>query len=318
MQDKIYVEMKAAGYLIALFLLLGVIGCSGDSSTEMTDNKLVNEVPRNENAGIVGTDNKDNLNISLLLDLSDRISPEVHSNPSMEYYARDVGYIATISNAFEFHVRNKRINLIDDRIQMYFDPPPLNAEINSLAESVKRHLTRKNASREMVLNISDDYKNVAERIYQLAITDANYVGSDIWRFFKDRVEDYCIEPGYRNILIILTDGYIYHERTVMAEGNATTYITPKYLKANNFTTSKWREQIESQNFKLIPANENLNALEVLVLGINPSVGNPYEGEIIKRYWSDWLTDMGVKRFELKISDLPVNMEGVIKDFIVED
>ena len=44
------------------------------------------------------TENK-NYNISILIDLSDRIDTIKHSNPTMEYYNRDLGYIKSVSEA---------------------------------------------------------------------------------------------------------------------------------------------------------------------------------------------------------------------------
>jgi hypothetical protein len=45
-----------------------------------------------------------NLNISFLLDLSDRIDPK--KNP--DFYQRDLGYIKSIETAFVNHVKGKR------------------------------------------------------------------------------------------------------------------------------------------------------------------------------------------------------------------
>ena len=38
-----------------------------------------------------------NLNISVLLDLSDRIDTIKYSNPSMEFYQRDLGYLKSVA-----------------------------------------------------------------------------------------------------------------------------------------------------------------------------------------------------------------------------
>ncbi|WAC03376.1 hypothetical protein N7U66_07535 [Lacinutrix neustonica] len=71
---------------------------------------------------VVSHKSNDNLNISFLLDLSDRISPEKHPNSAMEYYQRDVAYIKSVSEAFDMHVRGKKVRAIKDKIQLYFDP----------------------------------------------------------------------------------------------------------------------------------------------------------------------------------------------------
>ena len=56
-----------------------------------------------------------NLNISVLLDLSDRINPEKYPSPAMDFYRRDIGYLKTIAENFEAHIMNKKLIKIDDK-----------------------------------------------------------------------------------------------------------------------------------------------------------------------------------------------------------
>lgn len=260
-------------------------------------------------------DVSENLNISLLLDLSDRISPTKYPNPTMEYYLRDVGYINSISEAFTEHIRSKKVIKAHDKIQLFFDPTPLNPEINKISQDLKIEINKGNVSKELIKNIKTIYANNPLKIYNLAINDGNYVGSDIWRFFKTKINDYCVEKKYRNILVILTDGYIYYKSTQMREGNLTTYLTPESIKSNKLDSSEWNKKIINQKLGFLKANNDLSNLEILVLGINPNPKNPYEEDVIKIYWTNWFQAMKVKRFDIRSSDLPSNMDKVIKDFI---
>jgi len=153
------------------------------------------------------------------------------------------------------------------------------------------------------------------KIYQLAINDDHYIGSDTWKFFQNKVNDYCIESDYRNILIVLTDGYIYYKDSKIKENNATTYLTPEVIRSNGLNTSDWSQKIRSQKLAFIKANNDLSNLEVLVLGIHPDPKNPYEEEVIKAYWSNWFEAMKVKRYEIRNADIPSNMDKVIQNFI---
>jgi hypothetical protein len=260
-------------------------------------------------------DASENLNISLLLDLSDRISPTKYPNPTMEYYIRDVGYINSVSEAFTEHVRNKKIIRAHDKIQLFFDPTPLNPEINKISKELKIEINKGNVSKELIKKVKTIYANNPLEIYRLAIKDGNYIGSDIWRFFKTKINDYCVEKEYRNILVILTDGYIYYKDTQMREGNLTTYLTPELVKSSNLNSSDWNKKMMSQKLGFLKANNNLSNLEILVLGINPNPKNPYEEDVIKSYWTNWFQSMKVKRFEIRNADLPSNMDKIIKDFI---
>lgn len=261
---------------------------------------------------------KENLNISIFLDLSDRISPEKYPNPSMEYYQRDLGYIETISKSFENYLKGKPIRQTNDQIQIYFEPEPLNFKINSLSKNLKLSFDKNNTSKESLSKISPIYKSNSEKIYNLAIADKNFIGSDIWKFFKNKVKDYCIKDNHRNILIILTDGYMYHKDSKFTEGNKSSFLTPEYIREKKLNTSNYKELFAKNKLGFIPATQNLENLEVLVLGINPDKKNPYEEDVIYLYWEDWLKNMGVKKFYIKDADLPTNLNPVIEKIILKN
>lgn len=260
-------------------------------------------------------DVSNNLNISILLDLSDRISPTKFPNQTMEYYLRDVGYINSVAEAFKKHLSTKRVMQADDKIQLFFDPAPFNPEINKISNDLKMEITRDNISKEELNKIKEKYTSESLAIYKLAIKDNNYVGSDTWKFFKNKINDYCIEDNYRNILVVLTDGYIYFKDTKIQEGNMTTYLTPEVIRANGLNKSNWSETMINQKNAFIPANTDLSNLEILVLGINPNTKNAYEEDVIKAYWTNWFDKMKVKRYEIHSSELPSNMDKVIEKFI---
>ncbi|TPG42058.1 hypothetical protein [Flavobacterium pectinovorum] len=298
--------MKKTLKIIVLFLLLVfTFSCKKDSDEEKDE--IVTKIPTVEN-----------YNISILIDLSDRISLAKNPNPTMEYYQRDLGYIKSVSEAFTQHLRSKRIRQIDDRMQLFFNPEPQDSEINLISKNLKINIDKNNASKEILNSINANYASQTSKIYDSAIKDNNYIGSDIWSFFDDKVKDQCIEKGYRNILVILTDGYMYYDGKIIKEGNRTTYITPKLLKANGLNNKDWEKKLQDHDFGFIKAGSDLSNLEVLVLGINASRNNPYEEKVIKAYWNKWFAEMKIKHFEAKNADLPSNMDKIIKDFILKN
>jgi hypothetical protein len=261
-----------------------------------------------------------NLNISILLDLSDRIDTVKYSNPSMQFYRRDVGYLKSVAKAFENEIKHKKSRHLDDKIQLYFDPEPLNPKINDLSNQLKFHVTRDNGTLDYINEISSTYAYFGLEIYEQALKDANHdAGSDTWGFFKNKVKDYCIDENYRNILVILTDGYIFYEDSNLNEDNLSSYITPKKIRQKKLNTSNWKEVMESKKHGFIPVDQDLSKLEVLVLGVNPTDtnNNDYDYDVLKKYWSDWLYEMGLEEdnFEFKMAGLPANMDKVIKTFI---
>lgn len=276
------------------------------------------EEPKNEEKETaVKSSVSENYNISILVDLSDRISLKKNPNPTMEIYERDLGYIKTVSEAFTQHLKSKRMRQIDDKMQLFFNPEPENPEINSISKQLRITVDKDNASKEFLNSINNTYSSKSASIYESAIKDDKYIGSDIWNFFDSKVQDQCIEKDYRNILIILTDGYMFYEGTQIKDGNLSNYLTPQLIKQNGLNTNDWQKKFEDKKLGFIKIDTDLSNLEVLVLGINPSKNNPYEEKVIKEYWSKWLADMKIKHFEIKNADLPSNMDKIIKDFILE-
>lgn len=300
---------KITKLFFVLITISCFISCKDDSSAELNTSLF---------AGLEQINNKtadQNFNISLLLDLSDRIDPTKYPNPAMEFYERDAGYISTIAEAFESHLISKKMIQMDDRIQLFFAPEPLNPEINNLSKKLKFNLNRGNVSIQKLEELKENYKNLPIKIYEQAIKDDHYIGSDTWHFLKDKASAYCIESGYRNILIIFTDGYVYHKDNLRKEGNKSTYLTPEFIRRAGLNSKNWKTKYSDSHYGFIPATEDLGGLEVLVLGINPDSKNDYEDDVIKQYWNDWMKDMKVKRFQIYNADLPSNMKKVIDEFI---
>lgn len=288
--------MKNIFYLL---LIVFVVSCC-KKEEPATDNQTKDSIVADPN----------NINVSILIDLSDRIDPATNPNPTMQYFQRDIEYIKAIEKGFLDHIKSKKIITYDDQMQVFFNPEPSDPKINEFTKELKVSFD-KNTPKEYFASAEKKYAEIPSYIYQSAIKDGNYVGSDIWEFFKNKVKDYCIKDDRRNILFILTDGYMYHENTKFAEGNKTSYLTWKLIKSNNLTTSDFKNTIEKNRYGFVKANDNLSNLEVIVLGINPEKGNPFEEAVIKEYWENWFKEMKIKNYQIKSADLPSNLEPII-------
>lgn len=300
--------MKNIFLKISFFLLflIFVLSCKNDDKKPLEDEII-------ERTAVI-TDNK-NLNVSIFLDLSDRIDPVKYPNSTMQYYQRDLEYVNSISNAFQDHLKNKKTRKINDNIAIYFHPEPKDPQINELSSNLKLKFDKNNSKIETINNVSSDYKSKVSKIYELTIKDNKYPGSDIWRFFEKNIVDYCVSENHRNILVIMTDGYMYHEDTKIKSGNLSSYLLPGISTKNGLNQADWLTKFDQKKFGFIPLEIDLSNLEILVLGVNPDTKNPFEGKVIEQYWTKWFKDMNVKRFAIKESSLPSNMDQVIKDFI---
>lgn len=302
--------MKAYKLIIVILCIILTYSCSNKKEKDP-----VAEVSK-EISSTSKKKSKENLNISIVLDLSDRINPKKYPEPSMEFYQRDLGYIESVAKTFENHIRGKRTNKINDKIQLFVEPAPSDSELNQKIATLKTQFDKTNATKEEILKTAKKYIEICNNIYETAITDDTYVGSDIRGFFKNKLQDYCVEEGYKNVVVVLTDGYVYHKDNITKEQNRTSYLTPKTIKNFKLNTSNWKEKLQTKDYGFLPLNQNLENVEVLVLGVNPNKKNPYEEDVIKEYWKKWLTEMNVKKFQIKRADLPIHINDVINDFIL--
>ena len=153
-------------------------------------------------------------------------------------------------------------------------------------------------------------------LYHLTIKNKNYPGSDIAGFFEDKVSDF-VDKNRRNILVILTDGYVYHKDNTVKKRYKTSWLTPQLIKKFRLNKPNWEETYEKKGMGFMVKTKGLVRLEVLVLGINAHTNKRLERKVLERYWEDWLKAMGVKKFKLKATDLPANLEDTIERFFTE-
>jgi hypothetical protein len=300
--------MKKLYFLVFLVL----IGC------QTKNNKSESEVADGSTEGDLKVENP-LLNITILWDLSDRISPSI--NPATpEHFQRDTAIIKTFAEVFVKDIHTRGTFFAKSKIRIIFSPQPEDPNINEMAKRLSVDLQGRDHER-----IADIYKNIirnfpenAMEIYNASITNGNWDGSDIWRFFKNDVRDFCIakEENYRNILVILTDGYIYHKNSKDQIGNKYAYILPDLFKKNNLRGNpNWEQELDERGFGLIASRNDLQDLEILVLEVTPSPEYPNDEYIIKKVLSNWFTEMNVKRFAIYNSDLPFYTRDRIIDFL---
>jgi hypothetical protein len=283
---------------------LSIIAYSCARSNENNTDNSKNVIPQEKQ-----------LNISILLDLSDRISPSI--NPDAQ--KNDIENIKTITESFRSNMTSLGAYKAKGRIRLFFSPPPANANINSIASKLFLDCSKMDTKGRKVVydTITGLYAQNLEEIYHETIVKSSWEGSDIWRFFKDDVKDFCIEKdtNYRNVLIILTDGYLYHQQSVINNKNRFTYLLGN-RNLNQYRKQNWEQMIEQNDFGIMTERNDLNDLEVLVLEVkaeNPS--NKIDEDILKFLWKKWFKEMNVTRFQVYNSDLAANTKTRIEGFL---
>lgn len=300
--------MRRNGFLLMVFLFaLG--GCSG--CTGCSNNTKKGKNNNAQQAKLI------NFNISFLLDLSDRINPSLNPKQS----ERDQEVIMAVEEYFKKHVSNKSARALKDKMRVIFHPRPESENISQFAEALSINFDENNVDKEKMYNdLNSIYKKNIDNIYKAATNREEYEGSDIWRFMKDDVRQKTIinKPNYRNILVILTDGYMYWPYDKRNNKNKYNYITGRYKHFNQFrnpNTNLLYTKFEEEDFGFIPVQDSLQNLEILVVGVNSPKNYPEDLDIIKKYWGKWFDEMNVKGYLILKADLPNDTKQAVNTFL---
>ncbi len=312
--------MKRLGKIIFSLAFLNACTSASDSKEQE------HEESEKRTAAAINTIDRQ-LNINILWDLSDRIDP-VKSPAFPQHYQRDIEAIKTITTFFKKDMEKRGAFKAKGKIKVFFTPTPENERINTIAKNLSCDLSSftgdgaNKRKKEIYDSIESRFTGNANEIYQLTISSNKgkklWVGSDIWRFFKNDVKDYCQDPSgnYRNILVILTDGYIFHKDSKDKQGNRTTYILPELLRPfrNN---PNWQAMFANGNYGLISTRKDLQNLDVLVLEITPSKEYKNDEDILKAYLGKWFEEMGIQKMNYACynTDLPEYTKKKIEAFL---
>lgn len=239
------------------------------------------------------------LNISIYLDLSDRIKP--NGTEALSQKDKDIAVVDFLANYIKERAVKQKILPCKDRIKVFFYPEPADAKVALLSEKLELDLaaTPMKEKKPKLISFTNEFKNSLEQIYSSTIQTSSWLGSDIWGFFNKPIDNYCIKDGYRNVLMVLTDGYIYHASNKRSVGNSHTFILPQTLK--------------DKSSSLIVGRKGLENLEVLMLELTPNP--PTDQQKMEQVITEWLNSMGVKKYYIGETDVPSNTKMIIEKFL---
>ena len=288
-----------------LFILaFALIGCSSKpDNAKKGENKITEERQ---------------LNICILLDLSDRIEPKKNDlNPSQA--ERDIQAILSVVEIFKNNMAEKGVFNSKDKINVLFHPQPNTEDLATLVENltVKLNGLESQEKKKIYDEIENNFRNNLKSLYSKATQKKEFEGADIWHFMKNDISDKCLEesPIYRNILLILTDGYMYWPYNKIKDENRYNYITGAVNHFKQFRDNKLlKTKFEENDYGFIPVKNDLGNLEIMVIGINPPKVYPQDYDIIRKYWSKWFKEMNVANFKILKTDLPTYTTDEIESF----
>ncbi len=299
MANKMRLLLTSLMILLALAVCVFVFAaCSSDKAHPERDDEELQDTEEVSKA-------EKPLNVVVYLDLSDRVIKGKGAQGDSQL-DRDTAIISHIEDIFIKDCFNGgKLLKCKNSFRVVFYPTPSAAGISAMAKDLKVDLSSASPKDKklLLLDMKEKFNKSLSSIYTATIADQHWMGSDIWGFFSNRkIDSLCMRKGYRNIIVILTDGYLFHRNNKIKEGNAYSYILDQTLA-------------QKESSLIVRRPDELKDLEVLMLEINPT--NPQIGPKMVQVLNAWFDGMGVEHFVVAETDLPINVEPIIDSFFNE-
>lgn len=245
------------------------------------------------------------LNLIIVPDLSGRINDETN-NPGQ--ISNDTVLLNEMWRSFEAVTRLK-MNSSDRLLVDVTGGNQAQGQFKSLANDLVFDLSnfKDKSNKLFFMKTGRRFQNNIAGLYRLA--QKNPQGADYWSYFnhdlKRNIRTPTLFTDYRNVLIILTDGYL-EAQTKQATG--TAFYTGTYGERltvfNQLKRGRSVSDVISAITPIMDCSDHFPNLEVLVLEVNArhltslqepqDPGTPRDFDILKKLWTDWLTKLEVK------------------------
>jgi hypothetical protein len=243
---------------------------------------------------------KKSLNVIVIPDLSRRLLDSVNCNHQAE---NDIRIIDSTWMKF-IQLTSLKMNSSDRFTIDVTDKGQANNSFDKIADNLQVDLSKhKNQSNRLFFNdvVKNKIKKNVRSLYKLSLK--NPLGADYYiylkRYISNHVRKSTIFEKVTNKVIILTDGYlepqdrisytpIYHKSRISKFNY--DYRNKLYPAVDNGTI---KETIFSLGLNIpVIRNLDLENVEILICEVierNETGGIRYDFDILKSYWTDWLT-----------------------------
>lgn len=264
----------------------------------------------------------DHFNITICSDLSNRLNGNLYPK-----VVSDIDIVQVITECIYPKILNHKrsMNQLDQFRIGFINKRQINAYSASTRAmdidfaKFKTQGARINYLRNNFKKDKDYFLREFKRIHDNAVK--NPFGSDIWTYMQQGVDGFVVnkevsvskigntrfQNKYRNILILLTDGYIetvFNNKGYDLTGRKIKEFRKQFKRSDEKNIGNFYRK--NPIYKMEPlTNPLLKDLEVLVLELydrtdtnSGASEHPTDMEIMKLIWSDWLKESKVKRVEL--------------------
>ncbi|MCJ7932588.1 MAG: hypothetical protein MUW56_02870 [Chryseobacterium sp.] len=266
-------------------------------------------------------------NVLIVPDLSNRINPDIHPKPLhdtilINNIADSIGSLLKINSRQMNQLDTYKLDFINRGIlnKNVADSHQLEINFRKFGNDLQKTSSYK---REHLQQDIHSFKTNVSKIYTYSLQ--NLSGSDVWNYFNQTVNNSLInEPdtkveiakdefiikGTRNIVVLLTDGYIesindnsgYTLDQKLIQKIRKSFLESGSSDLEKFITSKPEYLIKKTSAPL--PNTYVLILEMVDRSLDKngaSTVQPTDFEIMKIIWSQWLTASGAS----KVSIYPV-------------
>jgi hypothetical protein len=245
------------------------------------------------------------LNQIILLDLSDRILVP-------EQLDKDFTLIATAFKSFEKQARQNLVITSKDRFSIKIIPQknsPLN--VHHYEDLLQLYLDETEVAdkNKSLVSLSKALPTILENLKKDALygkTSNAYFGVDIWAYLHDNGIGLS-KSGYKNQILILTDGYFDFENQSHVLKDKNQYTSTRFL--NDLTTSNWIEITESHQYGLLPVNLEKNTHWIIAGISGKKATDILQTEKITYFWKKWLKQSGVKQMDVILNSSKSDMSS---------
>ena len=278
-------------------IAIAILACGMISCTSSNDK----EGSGKDGETTTGAQKNQPLNVSIFIDLSHRI---VEESDGLKGVDKDTAIVSIITDYISTNAYKHKIKFNKDHIKVFFHPAPTDPNTAKLAQQLEVNFAEfDKAQIQEKMNAASDltknFNSYLKTIYDAAIQQSNFIGSDIWGFFNTKAQKNCVMDGYRNVLVVITDGYIYHKDNLNEDkaNKQSTFITKRSL---------------ADGYSLKPVGK-IHDLEVLMLELKTNPVSDFEK--MRSTISDWFGAIGITNYDILETDLPANLKKPITDFL---
>jgi hypothetical protein len=270
---------------------------------------------------------RQNLNLIIVPDLSNRIMDDIN-NPAQ--ITNDTIILRYIWQAFEKATEAKtdsRDRLVVDVTDEGQAKGLFRTLANDLVFDLSEHSGKINRLYFKNSAVRDRYTNSIRKLYNLA-KDAP-LGADYWSYFRRNLSRHIQTPtihdDYRNILILITDGYL-EAQDKLHTGSLSARIPIASRIKNGYSVEDALGDLRIEDIHL-----RFPTLEVLILEVQErkryspqepnDKGTSEDYDILQALWRDWFNRLEIKNanddFFIFRSDRTIDTKNEIDRFILQ-